>query len=135
MLDTVPDSISKHQGKPANLPVIQIGEGWFSDRGGGLNRYYADLIKHLPSVGVTCCGLVVGSNEVAAKSQAAARVNLRQATRRCGVDGAQCARPWPWRCAHAHGSRRSPFCAIRLADIKIAGEHAAGRAFSRSLGG
>jgi glycosyltransferase involved in cell wall biosynthesis len=55
------------------METIQIGEGWFSEQSGGLNRYYADLITQLPRVGVGVTGLVAGSDEVAARSGGAVR--------------------------------------------------------------
>jgi glycosyltransferase involved in cell wall biosynthesis len=52
---------------------LQVGEGWFSERGGGLNRYYAELVKRLPAAGVDCRGLLVGSDALAAMSGNIAR--------------------------------------------------------------
>jgi glycogen(starch) synthase len=43
------------------LSVLQVGAEWFAERGGGLNRYYGDLLRHLPGAGVTYRGLVAGS--------------------------------------------------------------------------
>ena len=50
------------------LTTLQVGSGWFPEIAGGLNRYYFDLIKHLPAAGVDCHGLVVGSERVASES-------------------------------------------------------------------
>jgi glycosyltransferase involved in cell wall biosynthesis len=48
--------------------TVQIGKEWFSEESGGLNRYYAGLVQHLPPLGVGVTGLVTGSAEVAARS-------------------------------------------------------------------
>lgn len=50
------------------LTTVQVGSGWFPEIAGGLNRYYFDLIKHLPAAGIDCRGLVVGSAQVAGES-------------------------------------------------------------------
>jgi len=71
-----PGAFSEEQASPSAVPklsVLQIGEGWFSERGGGLNRYYAELVKRLPAAGVDCRGLVVGSDSVAVNSGNIAR--------------------------------------------------------------
>jgi glycogen(starch) synthase len=47
-----------------SLSVLQLGEGWFTERAGGLNRFYRDLLQHLPRTGVEVRGLTVGSVEV-----------------------------------------------------------------------
>lgn len=41
--------------------TVQLGKEWFSEQSGGLNRYYAELVRHLPAQGVDVSGLVVGS--------------------------------------------------------------------------
>jgi glycosyltransferase involved in cell wall biosynthesis len=46
---------------------------WFSEVSGGLNRYYADLIWHLPRAGVGVTGLVTGSEQVAVRSEGVVR--------------------------------------------------------------
>jgi glycosyltransferase involved in cell wall biosynthesis len=44
-------------GAGAEAPrVLMLGYGWFPDRLGGLNRYYRDLLEHLPEAS----GVVVG---------------------------------------------------------------------------
>src|ERR1700712_3455795 len=43
---------------------LQIGNDWFEERQGGLNRCYAELLKHLPAARVQVRGLVVGSKRV-----------------------------------------------------------------------
>lgn len=50
------------------MQTIQVGMGWFPEQAGGLNRYYLDLIRHLPDAGVGVTGLVAGSERVAAGS-------------------------------------------------------------------
>jgi glycosyltransferase involved in cell wall biosynthesis len=50
------------------MTCAQIGGGWFLEQPGGLERYYADLLESLPSVGVESSGLVVGTQRVAVES-------------------------------------------------------------------
>lgn len=47
------------------LRTLQIGNDWFSERQGGLNRVYSELLRYLPDVGVEVRGLVAGSPNVA----------------------------------------------------------------------
>jgi len=45
----------------ASLPsVLQIGNRWFPELPAGLERYYYDLVHHLPSAGFEVLGLVLG---------------------------------------------------------------------------
>lgn len=46
------------------LHTIQLGMGWLPEQPGGLNRYYADLIRALTALGVEVSGLVAGTSEV-----------------------------------------------------------------------
>lgn len=46
------------------IRTLQIGNDWFGERQGGLNRCFSELLKHLPGVGVKARGLVVGSSRV-----------------------------------------------------------------------
>lgn len=46
------------------MTSLQVGMGWFTEEPGGLNRFYAELLRHLPACGVTAKGLVAGSNRV-----------------------------------------------------------------------
>jgi glycosyltransferase involved in cell wall biosynthesis len=46
------------------IQTLQIGNDWFGERQGGLNRCFAELLKHLPCAGVGARGLVVGSSHV-----------------------------------------------------------------------
>ncbi len=46
------------------IRTLQIGNDWFGERQGGLNRCFSQLLKHLPGVGVKARGLVVGSSRV-----------------------------------------------------------------------
>lgn len=48
--------------------TLQLGKEWFSEQSGGLNRYYAELVRRLPEVGVGVTGLVAGSEEVTTRS-------------------------------------------------------------------
>ena len=60
--------------KPTTTPTrrpfstLQIGMGWFSEQDGGSNRYYCDLLRQLPGVGVEARGLVAGAPWVAHES-------------------------------------------------------------------
>jgi glycogen(starch) synthase len=51
-----------------SIDTMQIGIAWFAEHPGGLERYYADLLRHLPHAGVAVQGLVVGSDRVATES-------------------------------------------------------------------
>jgi glycosyltransferase involved in cell wall biosynthesis len=46
------------------IRTLQIGNDWFGERQGGLNRCFSELLKHLPGAGVRVRGLVVGSSRV-----------------------------------------------------------------------
>ena len=54
---------------PPAIRTIQVGMEWFSEKPGGLNRVYYELVRHLPAVGVEVRGLVVGTERVLAESQ------------------------------------------------------------------
>ncbi len=47
------------------LRCLQIGDDWFGERHGGLNRVYSELLRHLPAAGVDVQGLVVGQPNLA----------------------------------------------------------------------
>jgi glycosyltransferase involved in cell wall biosynthesis len=51
------------------LNTLQIGMGWFPEQTGGLNRFYYDCTRHLPSAGIGMRGLVTGSDQVLQDSQ------------------------------------------------------------------
>jgi glycosyltransferase involved in cell wall biosynthesis len=44
--------------------TLQLGMEWQPESPGGLNRYYYDLVRYLPTVGVEVSGLVAGSATV-----------------------------------------------------------------------
>ena len=46
------------------IRVLQTGNDWFGERPGGLNRFYGELLRHLPEVNVRVRGLVAGSPRV-----------------------------------------------------------------------
>jgi glycosyltransferase involved in cell wall biosynthesis len=48
----------------ASLSTIQIGKEWFPEKPGGLDRYYFELVRHLPAAGVAVNGLVIGSDQI-----------------------------------------------------------------------
>lgn len=52
----------------ATLRTLQVGKGWFPEQSGGLNRYYHELLRHLPASGVEVAGLVAGSDRVSDQS-------------------------------------------------------------------
>lgn len=50
------------------ISSLQLGNGWFEERHGGLDRVFMELIRHLPDAGVLTRGLVVGSGLVTERS-------------------------------------------------------------------
>ncbi|WP_294353142.1 glycosyltransferase family 4 protein [uncultured Sphingomonas sp.] len=46
------------------LRTLQIGLEWFPEHGGGLDRYFHDLMRHADSVGIKVQGLVAGRASV-----------------------------------------------------------------------
>ncbi|MDA8259954.1 MAG: glycosyltransferase family 4 protein [Betaproteobacteria bacterium] len=50
------------------ISALAIGNAWFAEKPGGLDRVYMELARHLPAAGVDQRGLVVGSAAVAAQS-------------------------------------------------------------------
>ena len=57
---------SDSAGAPiATMRTLQIGDEWIDERPGGLERYYAELLAHLPGTGTEYRGMVVGSPAVA----------------------------------------------------------------------
>jgi glycosyltransferase involved in cell wall biosynthesis len=61
----VPMSLSS---VPPKLKAVQLGLDWFAERPGGLDRYFSELIRHLPAAGVGGRGFVMGSENVAVES-------------------------------------------------------------------
>ena len=51
------------------MKVLQIGKGWFPEESGGLNRYFYDCTKYLPSNSMNIQGLVTGSEQVLTMSE------------------------------------------------------------------
>ena len=51
------------------MKPLQIGIGWFSDRPGGLNRYYYDCANYFPTADIQFDGLVAGKTNVTSDSQ------------------------------------------------------------------
>lgn len=49
---------------PVTLRTLQIGNDWPTQRVGGLNRYFSDLLRHLPAAGTAVHGMVVGPPEI-----------------------------------------------------------------------
>jgi glycogen synthase len=56
-----------------SLHTLQVGKGWFPEQSGGLNRYYHELLRHLPATGVEVTGLVAGSEVVTSQSAGVVR--------------------------------------------------------------
>jgi glycosyltransferase involved in cell wall biosynthesis len=46
------------------IKTLQIGNDWLEERPGGLNRFYSELLKHLPEAHVQVRGLVVGNEHI-----------------------------------------------------------------------
>ena len=55
------------------MNILQIGDDWPTDRVGGLNRYFVELVSHLPSAGAEVRGLVLGPEDVAERTHGAVR--------------------------------------------------------------
>lgn len=51
-----------------HVTTLQIGMGWFPEHTGGLDRYFFELVRHLPTIGVDVRGLVTGSFRAAQDS-------------------------------------------------------------------
>ncbi len=51
------------------MHTLQIGDDWHTDRVGGLNFYFYELLRHLGATGTRVHGLVVGSAEIGASTQ------------------------------------------------------------------
>jgi glycosyltransferase involved in cell wall biosynthesis len=67
------------------MQTLQIGDEWHTERAGGLNSYYFELLRHLGPTGTVAHGLVVGSDNVRVSSEgqvvAFARPDARLAKR------------------------------------------------------
>jgi glycogen(starch) synthase len=50
--------------RPVQLRTLQLGLGWFPEHPGGLDRFYYELVRYLPRVGVGVFGLVAGPPDV-----------------------------------------------------------------------
>lgn len=50
---------SRTEGR--GMHTLQLGAHWFPEQPGGLERYYYELLRELPAVGVCCRGLVIAS--------------------------------------------------------------------------
>ena len=55
------------------MKTLQIGNDWPEERVGGLNRYFVELLRHLPELGVEVKGLVVGSDKVSENTSGTVR--------------------------------------------------------------
>ena len=60
------------------MKTLQIGNDWPEERVGGLNRYYVELLRHLPPTGTEVSGLVVGSPAVAEQTGGTVRAFARR---------------------------------------------------------
>ncbi len=52
---------------------LQIGNEWLMEKEGGLERYYFELLRHLPASRASAVGLVVGSSSVEVSSRGQVR--------------------------------------------------------------
>ncbi len=52
------------RARRTTLRTLQLGMEWFSEKPGGLNRVYFELMRHLPDAGVEVHGLVAGTSQV-----------------------------------------------------------------------
>lgn len=50
------------------MKALEIGLDWFPEHGGGLDRYFFDLMRHGPAAGLQVRGLVAGSPRTAEES-------------------------------------------------------------------
>lgn len=50
------------------LRTLQMGMGWQGEQAGGLNRFFIELLQHLPAEGVAVQGLVAGGGRAASES-------------------------------------------------------------------
>jgi len=67
--------------RSGGIRTLQVGMNWFPEQPGGLDRYYHDLLNHLPQVGVRVRGLVCGSSAVAEGSGGKVRAVAPPSTR------------------------------------------------------
>ncbi len=51
------------------MQTLQIGDEWHTERAGGLNSYYFELLRHLGPTGTIAHGLVAGSDNVRVASE------------------------------------------------------------------
>jgi glycosyltransferase involved in cell wall biosynthesis len=107
------------------LRTLQIGMEWFSERPGGLNRVYANLLTQLAQSGVDSRGLVAGSRHVeqlsAGLAHAFAESDAPLLSRMRGLRGAAL----PWLRAHRDAVIVSHFAlhALPLLDKLDGGGH------------
>jgi glycosyltransferase involved in cell wall biosynthesis len=60
-----------------SIRALQVGMSWFSEQPGGLQRYYQELLKHLPAARVRVRGLVCGTAAVERQSSGTVRAPVR----------------------------------------------------------
>ena len=51
------------------MQTLQIGNDWITDRPGGLNRYYGEMLAHLPEHGIQVHGMVLGREDIARSTE------------------------------------------------------------------
>ena len=61
-------SFTHRNPKHPPLRVLQLGMSWFAEKPGGLDRYFSELLEHLPEAGVTGRGIVMGSKRVSVET-------------------------------------------------------------------
>jgi glycosyltransferase involved in cell wall biosynthesis len=62
---------------PDSIRTLQLGMSWFSEQPGGLQRYYQELLKHLPAARVSVRGLVCGTDAVERQTSGTVRAPVR----------------------------------------------------------
>ena len=55
------------------MQTLQIGNDWITDRPGGLNRYYGEMLAHLPEHGIQVHGMVLGREQIAISTHGTVR--------------------------------------------------------------
>ena len=59
------------------MRTLQIGNEWPTERAGGLNSYFAELIRALVASGDDVGGLVVGSDAIYSETQGRVTASAR----------------------------------------------------------
>ena len=76
-IDLPPTAQAPLPDRPDTIRALQLGLSWFFEQPGGLQRYYQELLKHLPSARVSVRGLVCGTAAVERQSCGTVRAPVR----------------------------------------------------------